>query len=250
MSRLEWDKAGKHYYEAGVKNGVLYRKSATTTATSLGYAYTAYPWNGLVNVDESPEGADENAFYADDMKYLSLYSAEEYGFSIESYGYPKEFRACNGMEVLTYGAFGQQSRENFCFSYRTQIGNDDMAEAGFKIHVIFNCHAEPTGTDHATIDDNVDAVTASFDCSTTPITFKFNNISYTTCNMEFKVPYTAAGKMYDSPTGMPNNDGLTSYEWAALRAIIWSDGADTPNDISPEALLTAVNTASAPTSAA
>ena len=164
MSKLIWDKTGERYYETGVKNGVLY--IPTEGVYSKGVA-----WNGLTAVTESPSGAEATALYADDMKYLSLYSAEEFGATIEAYTYPDEFAQCDGSAELAKGvSIGQQTRKTFGLCYRTTIGNDtDGNDYGYKLHMIYGCMASPSEKAYATINDSPDAITFSWEVTTTPV---------------------------------------------------------------------------------
>lgn len=164
MAKLEWDKTGERLYETGVKNGVLY--IPTAGVYSKGVA-----WNGLTAVTESPSGAEPTALYADDIKYLSLMSAEEYGCTIEAYTYPDEFAACDGSAELATGvSIGQQARSTFGLSYRTTIGNDvDGNEHGYKLHLIYGCLAAPSEKAYATINDSPEAITFSWEVTTTPV---------------------------------------------------------------------------------
>ena len=164
MSKLIWDKTGERYYETGVKNGVLY--IPTEGVYSKGVA-----WNGLTAVTESPSGAEATALYADDMKYLSLYSAEEFGATIEAYTYPDEFAQCDGSAELTKGvSIGQQARKTFGLCYRTTIGNDtDGNDYGYKLHMIYGCMASPSEKAYATINDSPEAITFSWEVTTTPV---------------------------------------------------------------------------------
>ena len=164
MSKLVWDQTGKRYYETGVKNGVLY--IPTEGVYSKGVA-----WNGLTAVTESPSGAEATALYADDMKYLSLYSAEEFGATIEAYTYPDEFAQCDGSAELTKGvSIGQQTRKTFGLCYRTTIGNDtDGNDYGYKLHIIYGCMASPSEKAYATINDSPEAITFSWEVTTTPV---------------------------------------------------------------------------------
>ena len=164
MSKLVWDKTGERYYETGVKNGVLY--IPTEGVYSKGVA-----WNGLTAVTESPSGAEATALYADDMKYLSLYSAEEFGATIEAYTYPDEFAQCDGSAELTKGvSIGQQTRKTFGLCYRTTIGNDtDGNDYGYKLHIIYGCMASPSEKAYATINDSPEAITFSWEVTTTPV---------------------------------------------------------------------------------
>lgn len=170
MTKLIWDAQGEHFYEAGTRNGVLYPKD-NTGAYAAGVA-----WNGLTAVTESPSGAEETALYADDAKYLSLYSAEEFGCTIEAYTYPDEWAECDGSKEIAPGVLaGQQARKGFGFSYRTILGNDDQGESyGYKLHIVYNAMASPSEKSYSTINDSPDAVTFSWEVKTTPIRFDDN----------------------------------------------------------------------------
>ena len=165
MSKLVWDQTGERYYETGVKMGVLYPQSASGT----------YPkgvaWNGLTAVTESPSGAEATPLYADDTKYLNLYSAEEFGATIEAYTYPDEFAECDGSaEVATGVTIGQQKRKAFGLCYRTTIGNDTEGnDHGYKIHIIYGAMASPSEKAYATINDSPEAITFSWEVTTTPV---------------------------------------------------------------------------------
>lgn len=165
MSKLVWDKTGERYYETGVKNGVLYIQD-TSGAYNNGVA-----WNGLTAVTESPSGAEATALYADDIKYLNLYSAEEFGATVEAYTYPEEFGQCDGSASLTDGVnIGQQSRKTFGMCYRTALGNDiDGSEHGYKLHLIYGAKASPSEKAYATINDSPEAITFSWELTTTPV---------------------------------------------------------------------------------
>lgn len=164
MSKLVWDQSGERFYETGVKNGVLY--IPTSGVYSKGVA-----WNGLTAVTESPSGAEPTALYADDIKYLSLTSAEEFGATIEAYTYPEEFGECDGSASLATGvSIGQQARKTFGLSYKTTIGNDvDGNEHGYKLHLIYGCLAAPSEKAYATINDSPEAITFSWEVTTTPV---------------------------------------------------------------------------------
>lgn len=166
MSKIVWDETSKRLYETGVKNGVLYVKGSTGTAYGKGVA-----WNGLTAVTESPSGAEATALYADDIKYLSLMSAEEFGATIEAYTYPDEFAACDGSVELAEGvSIGQQKRETFGLSYRTVLGNDvDGNDFGYKLHLIYGALAAPSEKAYATINDSPEAITFSWEVTTTPV---------------------------------------------------------------------------------
>lgn len=165
MSKLVWDKTGERLYETGVKQGVLYPMDAKGTYPK------GVPWNGLTNVTESPSGAEATALYADDIKYLNLMSNEEFGGTIEAYTYPDEFAECDGSASIATGVYiGQQARKTFGFCYRTTIGNDVESNAhGYKLHLVYGALASPSEKAYSTINDNPEAVTFSWEFSTTPV---------------------------------------------------------------------------------
>ena len=165
MSKIVWDAIGEHTFETGVRNGVLYLKDAEG-AYSNGVA-----WNGLTSVSESPEGAEVTDLYADDIKYLSLMSAENFKATIEAYTYPVEFEECDGSATIAKGVvIGQQSRKPFGLCYRTAIGNDtDGNEHGYKLHIVYGCQASPSEKQYSTINDSPEAITFSWEVSTTPV---------------------------------------------------------------------------------
>ena len=162
---LTWDETGKRLYETGVRKGVLYPQDSSGTY-SKGVA-----WNGLTAVTESPSGAEATALYADDIKYLSLTSAEEFGATIEAYTYPDEFAVCDGSAELATGvSIGQQKRKAFGLCYRTIIGNDvDGDDHGYKIHIIYGALAAPSEKGYATVNDSPEAITFSWEITTTPV---------------------------------------------------------------------------------
>ena len=164
MSKLVWDTTGERYYETGVKNGVLYVQSAGTYPKGV-------VWNGLTAVTESPSGAEATPLYADDIKYLNLMSNEEFGATIEAYTYPDEFAACDGSAALTEGVMlGQQTRSTFGLCYRTSLGNDtEGVDHGYKLHLIYGCLASPSEKAYSTINDSPEAITFSWEVSTTPV---------------------------------------------------------------------------------
>lgn len=165
MARLEWDKTGERLYETGISNGVLYPQ-ATGGTYPKGVA-----WNGLTAVTESPSGAEPTPLYADNIKYLTLMSVEEFGFSIEAYMYPDEFKQCNGEVSLVTGVtIGQQKRNAFGMSYKTILGNDVDGDAhGYKLHLVYGALAAPSEMAHNTVNDSPEAATMSWECSTTPV---------------------------------------------------------------------------------
>lgn len=165
MSKLVWDQSGKRLYETGVDHGVLY-PIQTDGVYSKGVA-----WNGLTAVTESPSGADVNDIYADNMKYLGLVGAEKFGATVEAYTYPDEFAECDGSVELVKGAtIGQQNRKVFGMVYRTVIGNDvDGNEHGYKLHLIYGATAAPSEKAYNTINEDPEAITFSWELSTTPV---------------------------------------------------------------------------------
>ena len=165
MATLVWDDTGKRLYETGVQNGVLYPRNSSGVYP-LGVA-----WNGLVSVTESPSGAESNKVYADNITYLNLISAEEFGATIEAYTYPDEFAACDGSGELATGVFiGQQSRQVFGLAYKSILGNDVAGnDLGYKLHLIYGANAAPSEKAYATINDSPEAITFSWEVTTTPI---------------------------------------------------------------------------------
>lgn len=167
MAKLVWDEAGKHIYETGVSKGVLYVMSDTPGTYGKGVA-----WNGLSSVSESPTGAEVSAIYADNIKYLNLMSREEFEGSIEAYTYPDEFMACDGSaspEDANGFVIGQQDRKTFAFCYQTKVGTDLNPEAGYKIHIIYGALASPSERSYETVNDSPEAMTFSWDITTTPV---------------------------------------------------------------------------------
>ena len=164
MSKLVWDATGERFYETGVRNGVLYVQEAGTYPKGV-------VWNGLTAVTESPSGAEATPLYADDIKYLNLMSNEEFGATIEAYTYPDEFAVCNGEAELAAGVnIGQQARKTFGMCYRTVVGNDvDSNDHGYKLHMIYGALASPSERAYATINDSPEAITFSWEISTTPV---------------------------------------------------------------------------------
>lgn len=173
MSKLVWDNIGEHYYETGVRNGVLYISKTTesggvTTTDPYG---TGVAWNGLTAVTESPSGAEATALWADDIKYLNLISAEEFGATVEAYTYPDEFAECDGSAALADGLYiGQQNRKPFGLCYRTTLGNDSVGNNyGYKLHLIYGAVAAPSERAYSTINDSPEAITFSWELKTTPV---------------------------------------------------------------------------------
>lgn len=165
MSKLVWDQTGERFYETGVDHGVLY-------PIQEGGVYSkGVAWNGLTGVTESPSGAEASPIYADNIKYLNLMSAEEFGATIEAYTYPDEFAECDGSASIATGVYiGQQRRKAFGLSYRTVLGNDvDNNEYGYKLHLIYGALAAPSEKGYTTINDSPEAITFSWEVTTTPV---------------------------------------------------------------------------------
>lgn len=165
MAKLVWDAAGKKLYETGVKKGVLFPQD------NAGTYPTGVAWNGLIGVTESPSGAEATPLYADDIKYLNLLSTEEFGATVEAYTYPDEFAACDGSATLVTGvSIGQQPRKSFGMSYQTILGNDIQNEAfGYKIHLIYGALAAPSEKGYQSVNDSPEALTFSWELTTTPV---------------------------------------------------------------------------------
>lgn len=168
---IEWDKSGEHFYETGVKNAVLYVYDGDA---AQGYEYAnGVAWNGITSITESPSGAEANPLYADDIKYLNLYSAEEFGCSVEAYTYPDAFAECDGSAVAGAAVgvmLGQQNRKTFGLCYRTTMGNDTLGnELGYKLHLIYGCKASPSEKAYQTINDSPEAITFSWEITTVPV---------------------------------------------------------------------------------
>ena len=162
--KITWDKSGERYYETGVKRGVLYVMDKGTYGNGVA-------WNGLTAVTESPSGAEASPMYADDIKYLPLYSAEEFAATVEAYTYPDEFAECDGSAEIAPGVtIGQQKRKTFGMCYTTVLGNDtDGNDYGYKIHILYGANAAPSEKAYATINDSPEAITFSWELSTTPV---------------------------------------------------------------------------------
>lgn len=165
MSKIVWDKTGERFYETGVDRGVLYVQD------DQGNYPKGVAWNGLIGVTESPTGAEATPLYADNIKYLNLFSVEEFEASIEAYTYPEEFEECDGSAELAPGiTLGQQPRKAFGLCYRTNLGNDlEGDDYGYKLHLIYGAKAAPSEKGYETINDSPDAITFSWDITTTPV---------------------------------------------------------------------------------
>lgn len=165
MSKLVWDKTGERFYETGTDRGVLYVQD------DKGEYPKGVAWNGLTAVTDKPSGAEANPVYADNIKYLNLVSAEDYGSTIEAYTYPDEFAECDGSaEIATGVTIGQQKRKTFGFCYRTILGNDvDGNDHGYKIHIVYGALAAPSEKAYATVNESPEAITLSWEVTTTPV---------------------------------------------------------------------------------
>ena len=216
MAKLTWDDTGKRFYETGVNQGVLYVRDSNG-AYPLGV-----PWNGLINVTESPEGAEPNAQYADNMKYVNIQSAEEFKATIEAFTYPEEFAECDGSAQPKPGAFiGQQERKTFGLVYRTKIGNDLTQEAGYKLHIVWGAVAAPSEKAYATINDSPEPTTFSWEITTTPV----NVTGYL-------------------PTSTMTLDSieLGSVKMAAIEAKLFGDATNAAALLMPDAILALITT--------
>lgn len=177
MAAITWDETGKRFYETGVDHGVLYPISETGKYTP------GVAWNGLTALTETPEGAEIEDLYADNIKYLSLLSAETFGGTIEAYTYPDEFMECDGSKELVAGVTAyQQARKTFGLCYRTVLGNDvDGNEKGYKLHLIYGCKASVSERAYSTINDSSEAITFSWEFKSTPVTIAKEGFKPTSC---------------------------------------------------------------------
>ncbi len=193
MAKLVWDQVGQKLYETGTDHGVVF------TQNSDGSYANGVAWNGLTAFTESPSGAEKTDLWADNIKYVSLRSAEDYGATIEAYTYPDEYKPCIGeSEVVTGVNFGQQPRKAFGFVCRTNIGNDiEMEQHGYKLHIVYGCTASPSERAYQTINDSPEAITFSWEISSTP------------------VPITATGYENMKPTASITIDSTKFTETAA-----------------------------------
>lgn len=170
MAKLVWDQTGERLYETGTDHGVLYPALDTVSDPTKPYD-NGVAWNGLTAVNENPSGAEPTALWADNIKYLNLMSAEDFGFTIEAYTYPTEFEQCDGSRELATGVtIGQQPRKMFGFCYRTLIGNDQQSnDHGYKLHLVYGCLASPSAKNYQTVNDSPEAITFSWEVTTTAV---------------------------------------------------------------------------------
>lgn len=219
MAKLVWDNVGERLYETGVDKGVLYPIQGDNTY-SHGVA-----WNGLTAVNESPSGAEASPVFADNIKYLNLMSAEEFGCGIEAFMYPDEFAECDGSAAIATGVYiGQQTRKTFGFCYRTMIGNDLVGtEYGYKIHLVYGCLASPSEKNNSTVNDSPEPSAMSWDVSTTPV-----NVT----------GFKPTAHLYVDSTK------VDPVKLASLEAILYGSETDEPRLPLPDEVLTIVGKAS------
>lgn len=216
MAKLTWDDTGKRFYETGVDQGVLYVRDSNG-AYPLGV-----PWNGLINVTESPEGAEPSAHYADNIKYVNIQSTEEFKATIEAFTYPEEFAECDGSAQPKPGAFiGQQERKTFGLVYRTKIGNDLTQEAGYKLHIVWGAVAAPSEKAYSTINDSPEPTTFSWEITTTPV------------NVTGYLP---------TSTMMLDSIELGSVKMAVIEAKLFGDASNPAALLMPDAILALITT--------
>ena len=219
MAAIVFDAAGKHNFETGVSKGVLYPASSTVAGTyDKGVA-----WNGLTAVTESPSGAELTTLYADGIEYLNLLSAEKWEGTIEAYTYPDEFAACDGSAPLVSGVtIRQQDRKAFALCYQTVVGNDSNASAGYKIHIVYGCMAQPAEQAHNTINETPEAMTMSWSVKATPVGVAGHKPSATVC--------------IDSTV-------VDAAKMASLEAKLYGDGTNEPTILLPDEIATLVGAA-------
>lgn len=221
MAALTWDKVGERLYETGVSHGVLYPYKSDGTGYDAGVA-----WNGLTAVTESPSGAESTAQYADNIKYLNLVSAEEFGATIEAFYAPEEFDVCDGTAEPVPGVkIGQQTRRTFGLSYQTLLGNDTLGtEYGYKLHIIYGATAAVSERAYATVNDSPEAMALSWEISTTPV----------------DVPGHKSTATLTIDSTKANKDKL-----AALEAILYGSESEEPRLPMPEEIITLFETTGA-----
>lgn len=190
MPKLVWDESTARLYELGVDHGVLYVQGPSDSNA------VAYAWNGLVSVTESPEGAESNPQYADNIKYLDIVSAENFKATIEAFTYPKEFGICDGTLTLDGVMVGQQPRRSFGLCYRTKVGSAaEGMDKGYKIHVVYNCMAAPSEKQYQTVSDSPEPITFSWELTSTPVSFDYGGVTYNTSTLAFDSAALGTSKM-------------------------------------------------------
>lgn len=226
MTALVWDQVGERFYEAGVDHGVLYLPNAG------GVYDTGFAWNGLYNVTEAPTGAEANPQYADNIKYLNLFSLEEWAGSIEAFTYPAEFAECDGYSVPQPGiTVGQQTRKPFGFSYRTRLGNDlEQTDYGYKLHLVYGCMASPSEKAYNTINESPEAITFSWDVTTTPVPVTGMKPTATLVITSTEVDPTALGELEDLLYGTVGDDPQLPTPDAVLALFAGSLTEATPTE--------------------
>lgn len=221
MAALTWDNTGERFYETGVDRGVLYTYDSTTKLYGTGVA-----WNGLTAITEAPSGAEPTPQYADNIKYLNLMSAEEFGFTIEAFTYPDEFELCDGTASPLAGlTVAQQARRTFGLSYRSLIGNDvDAQDHGYKIHLIYGALASPSEKARTTVNDTPEAMTFSWTASTTPVSLP------------------ADLKMRPTAHIVADSTKMTAANLASLEAVLYGDELESAALPLPGELITLLGT--------
>lgn len=220
MSAIVWDKTGERIYESGVDHGVLYPQDAA------GAYSTGVAWNGLIGITESPSGAEPNPQYADNIKYLDLMSAEEFGATIEAYMYPTEFEECDGTAEVAPGVtIGQQNRKSFGMSYRTKVGNDvDGQDFGYKLHLFWGAKAAPSEKNYQTVNESPEATTFSWEVTTTPVVL-------TTINPKTQKEYAPTASM------AINSTKVDKAKLASLEKILYGDAESEPRLPTPDEVI-------------
>lgn len=205
---LKWDETGERTYETGVKNAVLY------TLDNENKYSNGVAWNGITSISESPDGAEPNDLYADDIKYLSLISAETFGATVEAYTYPDEFAICDGSAELANGVtIGQQNRPMFGLCYKTTYGNDVKGnDYGYKLHIVYGCKASPSERGYETINDSPDAITFSWEINTTPVSVKGFKPTATVVIDSTKADKTKLEALEQILFGTPAGEGGTEIQ--------------------------------------
>ena len=221
MPALTWDNTGERFYETGVDRGVLYTYDSTTKLYGTGVA-----WNGLTAITEAPSGAEPTPQYADNIKYLNLMSAEEFGFTIEAFTYPEEFELCDGTASPVAGlTVAQQARRTFGLSYRSLIGNDvDAQDHGYKIHLIYGALASPSEKSRTTVNDTPEAMTFSWTATTTPVALP------------------ADLKMRPTAHIVADSTKMTAANLASLEAVLYGDELESAALPLPGELITLLGT--------
>lgn len=220
-TEIQWDKSGERLYETGVHQGVLYTREE-------GEYTNGVAWNGLTNITESPSGAEPTALYADNIKYLTLMSVEEFGGTIEAYTYPEEFEACDGTAQLDKGVLiGQQPRRTFGLSYTTLIGNDeDGVEHGYKIHLVYGATAAPSDKAYETINDSPDAITFSWEFTTTPVPVKNHKPSATLTLDSTKISKDKMEKIENILYGRDSSPARLPLPDEVIEIVVGDESAD------------------------